>query len=116
LSSRVAALSNLLLAGVCKRWRSLRTLLFSSIFFCLIIIGQCYASSVLLYSGVAFQPAHSILSLKNLAVASMLSSAVREVFEINNSNSVLIYLRANLTVKKPITKLARVKNKQTQKI
>jgi hypothetical protein len=57
LSSCVAALSNLFLAGVRKRSLSLRSLLRSSIF-CVIIIRQSYASSVLLCSGVAFQPAN----------------------------------------------------------
>jgi hypothetical protein len=55
LSSYVTALRNLLLSGVPYRCHSLWSLLFPSIF-CLIIIGQFYALSVHLCSGIAFQP------------------------------------------------------------
>jgi hypothetical protein len=73
LTSCVAALSNFLLAGVPRRCHSRRNLLSSSTFW-LISIGQSYAVSVL-FSGVAFQPAHGIASLKNLA-ANLVSSSV----------------------------------------
>jgi hypothetical protein len=66
LSSCVAAVSNLLLSGVRNRCQPLRSLLFSSIFFCLIIIGQWYVLSVPVCSGVAFQPAHCTVSLKKM--------------------------------------------------
>jgi hypothetical protein len=48
---------------------------------CLITIGQLYALRVLLSSGVAFQPAHRIVSLKNLATASKSSSVLRGIFK-----------------------------------
>jgi hypothetical protein len=82
LSSCVAVLSNLLLSGVRNRCQSLRSLLLSSIF-CLINIGQSYAFSMSLCSGVACQPAHCIVSLKNLTAASVSSSILRETFKVN---------------------------------
>jgi hypothetical protein len=40
---------------------------------------------------------------------------VKDNDDNNASIPILILLRANLTAKKPITELARVKNEQTQK-
>jgi hypothetical protein len=54
---------------------------FSSIF-CLIIIGQSCVLSV--YVGKQ-QPAHCIVSLKNLTADSISSSVLRETFKINLS-------------------------------
>jgi hypothetical protein len=82
LSSCVAVLSNLLLSGVRTRCQPLQSLLFSSIF-CLISIGQSYVLSVSTCSGVAFQPAHCFVSLKNLTAASISSSVLRETFKVN---------------------------------
>jgi hypothetical protein len=56
---------------------------FSSSVFCLINIRQPYVLSVSVCSGVAFQPAHFIVSLKNLTVASISSSVLRETFKVN---------------------------------
>jgi hypothetical protein len=53
-SSCVAVLSNLLPSDVNNQCQCLRSLLFSSIFFCLINIGQSYVLSVSVCSGVAF--------------------------------------------------------------
>jgi hypothetical protein len=61
LSSCVAALSNLLLAVVRKRRPSLRSLPFSATF-CLVLIGQSYALSVLLGPGVAFHAQARLLT------------------------------------------------------
>jgi hypothetical protein len=72
LSSCDAVLSNILLSGVCNRCQPLRGLLFPSIF-CLINIGQSYVLSVCVCSGVAFQPVHCTVSLKNFTVASILT-------------------------------------------
>jgi predicted cation transporter len=58
---------------------------FSDLFFCLINIGQSYIFSVSVCSGVAFQPAHCIVSLKNLAAASIPSTVLRETFKVNLS-------------------------------
>jgi hypothetical protein len=77
-------LSNLLLSGVRNHFQSLWGLLFSSVF-CLINIGQSYALSVSVCSGVAFQPAHCIVSLKKLTATSMTSSALRETFKVSHS-------------------------------
>jgi hypothetical protein len=52
-------------------------------FFCLIDIGQSYVLSVPVCSGIAFQPVHCIVSLKNLTVASVSSSVLRETFKVN---------------------------------
>jgi hypothetical protein len=57
------------------------TFFFSSIV-CLINIGQLYALSVSVCSGVAFQPAHCIVSLKKLAAVSISSSVLRETFKV----------------------------------
>jgi hypothetical protein len=73
LSSCVAVLSNLLLSAVCNHCQPLQSLLFSSIL-CLTNIGQPYVLSVSVCSGVAFQPAHCTVSLKNLTAASIASS------------------------------------------
>jgi hypothetical protein len=51
-------------------------------FFWLINIGQSYALGVSVCSGVAFQPAHCIVSLKNLTAASISSSVLRETFKL----------------------------------
>jgi hypothetical protein len=68
LSSCVAVLSNILLSGVHSRCQPPMSLLVYSIF-CLINVGQSYVLSVSVCSGVAFQPAHCIVSLKNLTAA-----------------------------------------------
>jgi hypothetical protein len=81
LSSCVAVLSNLLLSGVRNRCQPLRSL-FSSIF-CLINIGQSYVLSVSVCSGVASQPAHCTVLLKNFTAASISSSVLRETFKVN---------------------------------
>jgi hypothetical protein len=81
-SSCVALLSNILLSGVYSRYQHLRSLLFSSIF-CLINIGQSYVFSVSVCSGVVFQPAQCIVSLKNLTAASVALSVLRETFKVN---------------------------------
>jgi hypothetical protein len=84
LSSCVAVLSNLLLSGVRNQCQPLRSLLFSSIF-CLINIGQSYIYifSVHVYSGVVFQHAHCIVSLKNLTAASISFLVLRETFKVH---------------------------------
>jgi hypothetical protein len=74
-------LSNLLLSGVHNQCQSLRCFLFLQ-FFYLINMGQSFALSVSVCSGVAF---HCIQSLRNLIVASMSSSVSRETFEVNLS-------------------------------
>jgi hypothetical protein len=81
-SSCVAVLSNLLLSGVRNRCQSLRSLL---CLFCLINIGQSYVLTVSVCAGVAFQPAHCIVSLKNLTAASISSSVLKEMFKVNLS-------------------------------
>jgi hypothetical protein len=78
----VAVLSNLLLFGAHNRCQPLYSLLFSSIF-CLINIGHLYVFSVSVCSGVAFQPAHCTVSLKNFTAASISSSVLRETFKVN---------------------------------
>jgi hypothetical protein len=75
LSSFVAVLINLMLFGVRHQCQHLRSLLFSLIF-CLINVERSYALSVSVCS-VMFQPAHFIVSLKNLTTASILSSVLR---------------------------------------
>jgi hypothetical protein len=82
LISCVAVLSNLLLSGVRSQCQPLWSLLFSSIF-CFINIGQSCVLSVSVCSGVAFQPAHCIVSLKNLTATSISSSVLRETFKVN---------------------------------
>jgi hypothetical protein len=82
LSSCVAALSNLLLSSVHSRCQPRRSLLFSSIF-CLINIGQSFALSMSVCSGVALQSAHCTVSLKNLTAASISSSVLRQTFKVN---------------------------------
>jgi hypothetical protein len=71
-----------MLVDVCNRCQPLRSLLFSLIF-CLIDIVQSYVLSVSVCSGVAFQPAHCIVLLKNLTAASISSSVLREKFKVN---------------------------------
>jgi hypothetical protein len=71
-------LSNHLLSGVCNRYQSLQSILYSSAF-CLINTEQSYIFSVSMYSGVAFQPAHCTVSLNNLTAASTSSSILREI-------------------------------------
>jgi hypothetical protein len=51
--------------------------------FCLINIGQSYVLSVSVYSGVAFQPAYCIVSLKNFTAASISSSVLKGTFQVN---------------------------------
>jgi hypothetical protein len=80
LSSCVAVLSNLLLSGVRNWCQLLWSLLFSSIF-CLINVGLLYVLNVSVCSGVAFQPARCIVSLKKLTAASVSSSVLRETFK-----------------------------------
>jgi hypothetical protein len=63
---------------------NLYSLLFPLIF-SLINIGQSYVLSVSVCSGVAFQPAHCIVSLKNLTAASISSSVSRETVYVNLS-------------------------------
>jgi hypothetical protein len=84
LSSCVAVLSNLLFSDVLNQCQSLWSLLFSSMS-CLINTRQSYALSVSVRSGVEFQPAPCIVSLKNLTAASISSSVVRETFKVNLS-------------------------------
>jgi hypothetical protein len=65
LSSCVAVLSSLLLYGVWNLCQTLWGLCFSSIFCCTSIwIGQFKVVSISVCSGVAFQTAHCIVSLK----------------------------------------------------
>jgi hypothetical protein len=52
-------------------------------FFYLNSIGKSYALSVSVCSGVAFQPAHCIVPLKNLAAASMSYLVLREMFNLS---------------------------------
>jgi hypothetical protein len=54
-------------------------------FFCSISIGQSYVLSGPVCSGIAFQPSHCILPLKNLTAASISSSVLRETFKVNLS-------------------------------
>jgi hypothetical protein len=75
-------LSNLLLSGVRNRWKSLQSLLSSSIFF-LVNIGQSCVLSVSACSFVTFQLTPCIASLKNLTAASISSSVLRETFKVN---------------------------------
>jgi hypothetical protein len=75
-SSRVVVLNSLLLSGVHNRCQALRSLCFSSIF-CFALIGQSKIVSISVCSGVAFKPAHIIVSLKNLTAASIFSSVLR---------------------------------------
>jgi hypothetical protein len=82
LSSCVAVLSNLFLSGVRNWCQHLQNPLFF-FDFCLVNIGQLYVLSVSACSGVAFQPAHSTVSLKNLTAASICSSVLRETFKVN---------------------------------
>jgi hypothetical protein len=82
LSSCVAVLSNLLLSSIRNQCQPLQSLLFSSIC-CLINIGQSYVLSVSACSGVAFQPAHCTVSLKNLTAASISSSVLWETFKVH---------------------------------
>jgi hypothetical protein len=84
LRSCVAALGSLLLSGVRNLCHSLRIRL-SSMIFCLIFIGKLHALGVSELSGLAIQPAHFILSLKNLTAASMSPSVLREIFKVNFS-------------------------------
>jgi hypothetical protein len=84
LGSCTAVLINLLLSGFRNRCQSLRRLLFASTF-CFINMGQSLALCVPVWSGVAFQPAHWIVSLKNLTAASLSSSVLRETFKVNLS-------------------------------
>jgi hypothetical protein len=77
-------LSSLLFSGVRNRRQALRSLRFSSIF-CFIWIGQSRVVSISVYSGVAFQPAHCIVSLKNLTAASIFSSVLRGTFRVSFS-------------------------------
>jgi hypothetical protein len=51
--------------------------------FSLIIIGQSYILSASVCSGVAFQPAHCAVQLKDLTAASMSSSVLRGTFRVN---------------------------------
>jgi hypothetical protein len=74
LRSWVAALSNRLLSGVRNRCESLRILLLS--IFCLIVIGQSWILLAAGSFGVAFQPAHCSVSLKDLTAASMSASVL----------------------------------------
>jgi hypothetical protein len=83
-SSSFTVLSNPMRPGVCNQCQSLQSLLFSSIF-CLTNIGQPYALSVSVCFGLACQPAHSIVLLKNLTVTSMSSSVLKETFKDNFS-------------------------------
>jgi hypothetical protein len=78
LSSCVAALSSLLLPGMWCRCQFLWSLLFS-----LISVGQLFALGVAVCSGVAFQPAHCIVSLKNLTAASVSFSVLRGTCRVN---------------------------------
>jgi hypothetical protein len=84
LSSCVAVLNDFLLSGVHNRCHSLRSLLFYSIF-SLINIGQSYVLPMSVCSGVAFQSAHCIVSLKNSTAASIFPSVLRETFKVNLS-------------------------------
>jgi hypothetical protein len=52
-------------------------------FFCLINIGQSYALHVSVCSGIALQPAHCIVLLKNLNTASISSPVLREIFKFS---------------------------------
>jgi hypothetical protein len=76
--SCAAMLSNISfrVPSVRSRCQSLRSYLFSSIFY-LFSIEQLYALRVSVCSGVAFEPAHSIVLLKNFA-ALISSSVLRE--------------------------------------
>jgi hypothetical protein len=51
--------------------------------FFLVNIGQLYVLSVSVCSDIAFQPAHCIVSLKNLSAASIFSLVLRETFKVN---------------------------------
>jgi hypothetical protein len=51
--------------------------------FCFIWIGQSRVVSISVCSGFSFQPAHCIVSLKNLTVASMFSSVLRGTFRVS---------------------------------
>jgi hypothetical protein len=75
-------LRNRLLSGVRNRCQSLRILLFSPNC-CLINVGQSYALSVSVCSGVVFQAAYCIVLLKNLTVASLSSLVLRETSKVN---------------------------------
>jgi hypothetical protein len=77
-------LSNRLLCVVRSRCQSRRGLFFSSIF-CLINMGQSWDLRVSMCSGIAFQPAHCIVSLKSLTAASIYSSVLRGTFKVSLS-------------------------------
>jgi hypothetical protein len=82
LCSSVSVLSNLLLSGVCYHRQTAE---FSSFFNDLINIVKSCALSAYVCSGVSFQPAHCIVSLKNLAVSSTSSAVLNEIFKVNLS-------------------------------
>jgi hypothetical protein len=64
---------------------SLMKCLKSSQIFCLINMGQSQVLTVSVCSGVVFQPAHCIASLKNLTATSVSSSVLRETFKVHLS-------------------------------
>jgi hypothetical protein len=47
------------------------------------VTEQSYVLSVSACSGVAFQPAHCIVALKNLSAVLISSSVLRETFKVN---------------------------------
>jgi hypothetical protein len=83
LSFCVAALSSRLLSGVRSQCQLLQSLFFP-LFFCFISIGHWQVLNVSVCSGVAFQAAHCIVSLKTLTAASI-SLGLRETFRVSLS-------------------------------
>jgi hypothetical protein len=84
LSSRVAVLSRRLFLGVrswCQRLRNLRL----SKIFSVINKGHSSALSGLVCSGVVFQPAHRIVSLKYWTAASFSSAVLRGICRVRRS-------------------------------
>jgi hypothetical protein len=55
------------------------------VFFCFIWIGQSRVLGVSMCSGVAFQPAHCTVLLKNLTAASISSSVIRVTLRVGFS-------------------------------
>jgi hypothetical protein len=80
----IAALNSHLLSGVHSLCQILWSLLFSLIC-CLTSIGHSQVLNASVCSGIAFQPAHCIVSLKNLTAASISSSVLRGTFRVTLS-------------------------------